>query len=410
MRRTAARCAQHVSLGIAACALLLASLLVLPLAGCSRSRLGQDPHDSAQGGSSARKVVSGFHDTDIGCGWQVDHSMELSYATGFTVDYFTGGYKLICIDDGSRYLVVPEGAAAPEGLSDDIVVLKQPITDIYLAASDTMCLLDALDAVDCVSVSGLTQDEWSIDSAVRALQDGSIVYGGKYDMPDYDLLLQRGVSLAIESTMINHSPEVKDKLEDIGIPVLIEQSSYEREPLGRTEWIKLYGALLNEEDVAQAAFDGQVASYEAATNQDTGKTVAFFYIDSNGSAVVRRPGDYVTRMIAAAGGTYVYEDLGDSGTSTSTVTMEMEKFYATAKDADIIIYNATIDGGVSSVDDLVAKNGLLADFKAVRAGNVWCTDRNMYQQMMQTGTIVSEFHQVFCGTAPDRLDHLWRLT
>ena len=33
-----------------------------------------------------------------------DHSMELDYAQGFAVDYYDGGYALITISDGSRFL------------------------------------------------------------------------------------------------------------------------------------------------------------------------------------------------------------------------------------------------------------------------------------------------------------------
>ena len=39
--------------------------------------------------------------------------------------------------------------------------------------------------------------------------------------------------------MIYHTPEVKEQLEDFGVPVLVERSSYENHPLGRMEWIKL---------------------------------------------------------------------------------------------------------------------------------------------------------------------------
>lgn len=44
--------------------------------------------------------------------------------------------------------------------------------------------------------------------------------------------------------MILHTPEVKEQLEHFGIPVLVERSSYESDPLARMEWIKLYGILL----------------------------------------------------------------------------------------------------------------------------------------------------------------------
>lgn len=72
--------------------------------------------------------------------------------------------------------------------------------------------------------------------------------------PDYELILSGGCGLAVESTMVNHVPEVREKLEELGIPVLIDQSSYESHPLGRTEWIKLYGALLGKGGACAAAF------------------------------------------------------------------------------------------------------------------------------------------------------------
>ena len=50
--------------------------------------------------------------------------------------------------------------------------------------------------------------------------------------------------------MIYHNPEVKEKLEDLGIPVLVEMSSYESHPLGRLEWIRVYGLLTDREKEA----------------------------------------------------------------------------------------------------------------------------------------------------------------
>ena len=201
--------------------------------------------------------------------------------------------------------------------------------------------------------------------------------------------------------MIDHSPTVKERLDSLGCTVLVEKSSLETEPLGRTEWIKLYGALLNKEDVAQSVFEEQ---------ENLVKSLENFYINSNGAAVVRKPGDYVTRMIEMAGGSYIFTDLGGDDSATSTVTMEMETFYAQAKDADILIYNATIDGGVSSIDQLIAKNSLIGEFKSVLNGDVWCTEKNMYQQMVETGIIVSNLHTIFTDETATTLDFAYKLS
>ncbi|WP_368220882.1 ABC transporter substrate-binding protein, partial [Anaerotruncus rubiinfantis] len=286
------------------------------------------------------------------------------------------------------------------------------VQDIYLVATSAMCLFDALGALDSIRLSGTKAGDWYIENARQAMENGEILYAGKYSAPDYELILSGGCGLAVESTMVNHVPEVREKLEELGIPVLIDQSSYESHPLGRTEWIKLYGALLGKEALAQRLFDEQAAYLEeAAGAENTGKTVAFFYISSSGYAVARKSGDYVTKMIELAGGNYIFADLGDPETATSTVTLEMEQFYATAKDADYIIYNSTIDGELATVEELVAKNGLLRDFKAVRNGNVWCTDKNLFQETIQLGLMISDIRRMLTGQVADtdELHYMYRL-
>ena len=357
--------------------------------------------DSTADAGATTVQVGDFHNPDLGNGWKVASSLPLQYAKCFTVDYYDGGYKLFCLSDGSRYLTVPEGAAVPEGLADDITVIQQPLGDVYLVASDTMCLFDALNALDRITVSGISRNNWYIPAAIEAMESGAMVYGGKYNTPDYELLLGKGVRLAIESTMINHTPSVREKLIELGIPVFTEMSSYESEPLGRTEWVKCYGAMLDAEDEAQVLFDEQIAQVNSVDSQPTGKTVAFFYVNSNGNAVTRKPGDYVTKMIDQAGGSTAFGDLDQTEGSMSSVTLEMERFYAMAKDADVIIYNASIDGSVGTLDDFLAKNALLADFKAVKSGDVWVTDQNMYQQMMQTGRIIADFNAAITGSGAD---------
>ena len=326
----------------------------------------------------------------------VTHRMELDFATQFSVDYYEGGYKLIALGDGSRFLTVPEGAALPDGLDDSVTPLFQPINNIYLAATSAMCLFDALDRLDAIRLSGTKEDGWYVENAREAMRAGRILYAGKYSEPDYELLLSQGTPLAVESTMIGHASEVKAQLERLGIAVLVDQSSNEAHPLGRAEWIRLYGALLDEEDRADAIFSKQVQLLHEVENQsETGKSVAFFYIGTTGRVVARRTGDYVSKMIGLAGGDYVFSDLGDPDAKTSTVTLEMETFYAAAKDADILIYNATIAESLSTLDALLEKHALLREFKAVKTGQVWCTTRSMYQETTALGEMIQSLHSIF---------------
>lgn len=360
---------------------------------------------TACGFSGASKENS----TDISQELSYDHSMELEYAEEFSVDYYEDGYALVTIADDGQYLVVPEGKSAPEDLSKDITVLQQPLQHIYLVASSVMDMFVSLDALDSVRFSALKADSWYIEPAKEAMEAGKILYAGKYSAPDYEQILSGDCELAIENTMISHTPEVKEQLEKFGIPVLTDHSSYEKSPLGRTEWVKLYGLLTGHEKEAEEAFAAEDEAFASiGKEEDTGKTVAFFYITTNGEVNVRKTADYLPKMIELAGGKYIFDKLGGEDDASSTMSMQMEEFYAGAKDADYIIYNSTIDGNLQTLADLTAKSPMLEKFKAVQDGNVYCTTKNLYQSTMELGTITSDIHKMLTGDDAD-LTYLYKL-
>ena len=78
-------------------------------------------------------------------GLTFDHSMELTYAEQFSVDYYKDGYALITIAEEGQFLVVPEGKEAPEDLDPKIAVIQKPVENIYLVATSAMNLFCALD-------------------------------------------------------------------------------------------------------------------------------------------------------------------------------------------------------------------------------------------------------------------------
>lgn len=344
---------------------------------------------------------------------EYDHSMELQYAQQFSVDYYEGGYALVEIRESGTYLVVPPEADVPSGLDEGVTVLRQPLDRIYLAATSAMDLFRELDALDAIRLSGTEAQGWYVEEARAAMEAGEILYAGKYSAPDYERIYAEECDLAVESTMIYHTPEVKEQLEELGVPVLVERSSYESHPLGRMEWLKLYGVLLGKEDQAQERFRQALDRLPPVLDQEgTGKTVAFFYITSNGSVNVRKSGDYISKLIGMAGGEYVFQDLGGEENALSTMNLQMEAFYAGAKDADLLIYNSVVDGGLSTLDELLEKNEVLAEFKAVQEGNVWCTGQDLFQSSMGLGDLLLDIHTVLTREDPEpgSLTYLYRLT
>ena len=362
-------------------------------------------------GSPSSASMGTSEETDGLSSLQLQGSMELQYAENFSVDYYEGGYELLTtIPDSKQYLLVPEGAEVPVGLDEEICVLQEPLDDIYLVASGVMDMFASLDAVEQIRFSGQKQENWYIQKAKDAMAAGELIYAGKYSKPDYELLVSEGCDLAIENRMITHSPEVVEMLESFDIPVMIEYSSYEQHPLGKVEWVKFFGALTGKEAEAEAAFAEQAEILETVSNDEkTGKTVAFFYVTSNGLIQVRQSTDYIPKLIELAGGRYIFDDLEDSGSGRSTLNMQIEDFYAGGKEADILIYNSSIDGGVNTIDELIGKCNILKDFKAVQDGQVYCTTNDMYQQSMAVGYLLQDMHEVLTGNDSGNLKYLFLL-
>jgi len=243
------------------------------------------------------------------------------------------------------------------------------------------------------------------------MEEGDILYAGKYSAPDYELILDEGCNLAIENTMIYHNPEVKEKLEELGIPVLVERSSYESHPLGRLEWIRLYGVLFDKEEEADSFYEAELEKLEPIMKKEScNVTVAFFSVTANGTISVRKSNDYVAQMIALSGGTYVPEQLaGEEENALSTMNIQMEDFYADAKNADILIYNSTIEGEISTLEELKQKNALFADFQAVQDGNVYCTTNNFFQKSTAIGDFMEDLNKIIRNTDTEEAGYLKKL-
>ena len=380
--------------------LLILCLLSAILTGCG-SDGGQAGQDGNNGDTNDRILQI---DVD-----SYEKSVTFDYARCLAIDQYEGGYSLVDVFDDAKYLVVPEGGSVPKELDDSIQIIQQPLNHIYLGATAVMSLFDAIDALDHVSMTALKESGWTVENAAKRMREGKLVYAGKYNTPDYELILAQGCELAIESTMIYHTPDVKEMLEELGVPVLVDRSSYESNPLGRTEWIKLYGVLTGKEEAANAFFEKQKESVAELENySSTGKVAAFFYLTTDGKVVVRSSTDYVPSMIKMAGGVYAFDGVVDEDGKTS-VSMTMESFYEKARDADYIIYNASIDSSVKTIEDLIKKDEVLKEFKAVKNGACYTTGSSMYQRTDVIANMILDFHKVFTGQDTDQLEFLEKM-
>ena len=367
--------------------LCLAAVLLLTAAGCSGQTSAPRESPSAPTAPTPAAESAAPDKNDL----SVVRSMQLQYAGNFSVDYCANGCKIITDGAGQRFLLVPEGAQAPDD-TGDLIVLQAPLTKLGCFSTTHATLFHAIGALDKINLVTTAQDKWYIEQVAQQIAGGTTMYVGKNSDPDYELISAAAPQIIIISANTMHgSDEVLAKLDELGIPYIADSQHLENHPLGRVEWVKLVGALLDMEEEADAYFNDAVAKVEAVAASVAGETAHPTIMQTyvfKGTVYVRNGGDYVNKMLELAGGTYPFADLepGQGGNTKMTV----EEFYKQAVDTEILIYDNTSDTSVSTVADILANGDYLADMKAIRDGNVWGIEKNYWQSADDVATMIED--------------------
>ena len=381
------------------CLCLVFSLVgMLLLVGCNTP-----VSSSTSPASSSEASISASNNAEL----IPDGSLPLDFAKQFTVDFFQGGYALITVGGSQRFLTIPEGQQVPEAIEDDIVLLQLPLNHILISSTPTMSLINAIGALDAITMTTTELDSWYIDEVITAMQEEKLAFIGSYREPDYEMIVAENPPFSVFSTMLDSVPEVAAKLQELNVPYLLDQSTFEEHPLARIEWVKLYGVLFDKLDVATLHFQEQKSVVEAlTTSEKTGETAVIFYITSKGDIYVRNSGDYIVSMLDLAGGSYVFDALnpGESGTQK----LEPEAFYDGARDADYIIYIHNLGGRPADIAEFTTKLEGLADFRAVQNDQVWCTTPNFFQVADTLGYMIEDLSTMMI-TEEDTLTYLFKL-
>ncbi len=387
---------------------VIIAAMALSLAACGEANEAVTPNTSTQQSSSSvtSDDLPASENTLV-----FDRAMEIHYAQNFTVDYYQGGYKLIETIDGTQVLTIPEGAAVPSDAPAGAIILQMPLDNILMTSTPTMSYVNAIGALDRVTATTFDISSWYLPEVIAALEQGEMTYIGASKEPDYELMLTINPAFSVHSTMIDSYTGVREKYAELNIPVFVDHSSFESHPLARTEWMMLYAALCDLEDEASVLMQAQIDFVEGMEFDGEASekpTVAVFYVSSSGDVYVRNGGDYIAKMVELAGARYICDDLDpdDSGTTK----MDMERFYSIAKEADYILYVGSSSLVPDSIDGLIAKNELFAEFTAVHDDKVFACMPNFFQIPDQLGNFIADVNSMLldAGTV-DQYDNIVHL-
>lgn len=322
-------------------------------------------------------------DADVDGQLIVDHEEKLQYAQSFRMTHYKGGYIsfqfLGGTDEHLTYLVVPEGKSVPTDLSNDYVVIQQPVNNVR-ACAGSAATINAFGGLSKVTNASMQSDAMAVTAVANAMNAGKIQFSGASKTPDYEMITDLGTQVVFDNNYSSGNAEVTEKFSELGIPCLCIRSSKETHPLGYNEWAKVYGAVLGMWDEANAYFNQCVSNVNALSSlKNTGKTVALVYFSSDGSKMyIPRGGDCWGKLAELAGGVYATKDtyaVGEVGTGT----VSLEEGFALLSEADYI-FNLNMGGTKQwNLEELLTHVPLLADCKAVKENHAFIAIDRIYQ-------------------------------
>lgn len=200
-------------------------------------------------------------------------------------------------------------------------------------------------------------------------------------------------------------------LERMGVPIIECADYMETSALGRAEWMRFYGMLAGRNHEADSLFAKVVANYQALASQarkaGKGKSII---TEKRVGGVWYCPGGQssMARLIADAGGRYVFADDPHSG----SLTMAPEAVLQKAENADTWIF-------VYSTPLPPTRKTLLAEYdgykvlRAFREGNVYACDSEhstyfeelSFRPDMLLRDLVQILHPDIKGLGPTRYYH-----
>jgi len=346
------------------CLLLAAFLMAMIVSSCARSQ-------PAPSTSAGKGCVENF---DVATDYFPEKA-TIEFAENIAVEY-RRFYKVVTVKRPSeggiaeRYVLVLCGAPRPL-LPAELAgapVIPVPISSMFSDSATHMPLLVELGRVDVLT--GINEARYVTTEPVldRIRQGLAIEYAPNYVINTELVLAKKPAMMMVGGGY----PEEYKTIRKAGIPVVINTEWEESTALGRAEWLKYMAFFLNEEAKAQRSFDGIRDRYMALRERTralprtqrprvmTGVAVRGMFEVSGGES-------YVSKLIADAGGDYVWSD----NTSRGVMTVDLEEQIARASNADF-----WINGGQwESLKGMLREEPRYKQFKPLREGRVWLYNR-----------------------------------
>ena len=294
---------------------------------------------------------------------------EVRHAKGFSLVRYKG-YTVVKVNNpwpkaskSYTYVLKEKNASLPDSLQQ-YTSISVPVRRIVVTSTTHIPSLELLHEEN--TLVGFPHLDYISSEKVRSLIDaGKVKELGSNQSINLEVMIDLQPEVIIGYGLDNNNPSL-DKMEHNGLKVLLNGDWNEQTPLGKAEWIKLFGALYGKSDKANALFQTIENDYQNTLRivsqvQEQPSILAGDIFE--GKWYLPEGNSWGCQLLKAAKGNYLWADTKGTGSLSLSFETVLEK----AKDADIWITS----GQFNNLKEMTESNPHYSQFKAFQNKNVY---------------------------------------
>ena len=266
--------------------------------------------------------------------------------------------------------------------------IQVPVKNIVVTSTTHIPMVELLQSEN--TLVGFPNGQYISSERTRKLLDaGKITEVGKENSLNTEILLDLHPDLVVGFSVTSADKSLTT-LQKAGINVIYNGDWLEETPLGRAEWIKFFGVLLDKEKQADSIFKAIETNYKNAKNKALQSfrkaTVVSGAIMSKDIWNLPAGESYVAQFLKDANLSYLWQDTKGKG----SLSLSFESVFDKGANAEFWI----APGYFTSKKQLLESNALYAKFKAFQ-------DDQIYTPTTKKGKSGGVLYYELATTRPD---------
>jgi iron complex transport system substrate-binding protein len=272
------------------------------------------------------------------------------------------------------YYLLGRGLNIPAGI-DSINVIRVPVNSIICMSTTHLSMISALNEER--TIKGISGADFLYEpKLLNLIKDKQIADVGYEDNLNKELVIQISPDLIMVYGIGSESAGYLGKLKELGIRVIFNADYLEKDPLGKAEWIKVFGALFCDELKADSIFSATAAEYnnlKSFINTSIKERPSVFLgLPWKDTWFISPGNSYISRLISDAGGDYLWKDTN----SEISMPFGIENVYIRALKADYWIN----PGGIKFRNEIAAVDNRLTELPSFMNGRVFNNNNRITQK------------------------------